>query len=123
MSKLVPQIENIADDVPWADAITPYDEAHFVTYLRLLDASAAGVSDAEMCRVVLKIDPANEDPARCFRAQEPPRAGALDDNARVTQVVPGKLVLGLQFSADNWLSTAGNVCEAARGTTVVTQRL
>ena len=60
MSKLVPQTEKIADDVPWSDAITPYDEAHFVTYLRLLDASAAGVSDDEMCRIVLQIDPAKE---------------------------------------------------------------
>jgi Uncharacterized conserved protein (DUF2285) len=60
VSKLVPQTEKIADNVPWSDAITPYDEAHFVTYLRLLDASAAGVSDEEMCRVVLQIDPAKE---------------------------------------------------------------
>jgi hypothetical protein len=33
---------DVGDEVPWADAITPYDEAHFVTYLRLLDAEAEG---------------------------------------------------------------------------------
>src|SRR5487761_1194212 len=33
----------IADDVPWSDTITAYDEAHFVVYLRLLDAVADGL--------------------------------------------------------------------------------
>lgn len=32
---------DVADDVPWSENITPYDEAHFITYLRLLDAQAA----------------------------------------------------------------------------------
>ena len=31
---------DVADDVTWSDNITPYDEAHFITYLRLLDAQA-----------------------------------------------------------------------------------
>ncbi len=57
----------IADDVPWSEKITLYDEAHFVTYLRLLDASAAGACDAEMCRIVLGIDPVKE-PDRAKRA-------------------------------------------------------
>lgn len=29
---------DVANDVPWSDSIGPYDEQHFVTYLRLLDA-------------------------------------------------------------------------------------
>lgn len=57
----------IADEVPWADAITDYDEAHFVVYLRLLDASAEGASEEEMVRIVLGIDPAKE-PERARRA-------------------------------------------------------
>jgi len=33
----MPELDpEIADEVPWSDAITQYDEAHFVTYVRLL---------------------------------------------------------------------------------------
>jgi hypothetical protein len=45
--------------------ITSYDEAHLVTYLRLLDASAAGISEEEMCRVILGLDPAKEPERAC----------------------------------------------------------
>ena len=56
-----PQINpEIADEVPWSETITDYDEAHFVVYLRLLDASADGASADEMARVVLGIDPSQE---------------------------------------------------------------
>jgi hypothetical protein len=37
-----------------------YIETHFVTHLRLFDASAASVSEKEMCRLILRIDPAKE---------------------------------------------------------------
>jgi hypothetical protein len=57
----------IADEVPWSEAITPYDEAHFVTYLRLLDATEDGASESEMARIVLGIDPVKE-PGRAARA-------------------------------------------------------
>ncbi|MGO8869640.1 MAG: DNA -binding domain-containing protein [Alphaproteobacteria bacterium] len=50
----------VADRVPWSERVTPYDEAHFVTYLRLLDATADGASEDEMSRVVLGIDPDRE---------------------------------------------------------------
>ena len=59
----------IADDVPWSDTITAYDEAHFVVYLRLLDAVADGANDDEMARIVLGIDPQRE-PERARRALE-----------------------------------------------------
>lgn len=49
----------IASEAPMSAEITTYDEAHFVTYIRLLDASASGVSDDEMCRIILNIDPAS----------------------------------------------------------------
>lgn len=59
----------IADKVPWSDTVTEYDEQHFVTYLRLLDAEADGASQAEMARIVLGIEP-NEEPARAQCALE-----------------------------------------------------
>jgi hypothetical protein len=57
----------IADEVPWSEGITDYDEAHFVVYLRLLDACAEGASEEEMLRLVLGIDPATA-PERARRA-------------------------------------------------------
>ena len=50
----------VADTVPWEEGITSYDEAHLVTYLRLLDASGEGASEDEMARIVLGIDPERE---------------------------------------------------------------
>ena len=50
----------IADEAPWADGLTEYDHAHFVTYARLLDATADGAQDDEIARVVLDIDPCIE---------------------------------------------------------------
>ncbi len=57
----------IADEVPWSDSITGYDEAHFSVYLRLLDATADGAAVPEMARIVLGIDPAME-PDRAEKA-------------------------------------------------------
>ena len=58
---------DLADEVPWSDKVTSYDEAHFVTYLRLLDATAEGASEEEMSHLVLGIDPTKE-PQRARRA-------------------------------------------------------
>ena len=57
----------IADEVPWSESITDYDESHYVVYLRLLDATKDGASADEMARVVLGIDPARE-PDRAEKA-------------------------------------------------------
>src|SRR3546814_2240128 len=57
MAKLDPEI---ADDVPWADEITPSDEDHFITYLRLLDADAEEADWREVDRIVLHRDPDTE---------------------------------------------------------------
>ena len=68
----MPRVERdpiIADEVPWSDKVTDYDEAHFVVYLRLLDASAAGANHDEMARIVLRIDPEKE-PQRARKALE-----------------------------------------------------
>jgi hypothetical protein len=47
----------LADPLPWSEQITRYDEEHFVTYLRLLDAESAGLPDGYMCRIILELDP------------------------------------------------------------------
>jgi hypothetical protein len=59
----------IADEVPWSDHVTEYDEEHFITYLRLLDADAEGACKEEMARIVLGIDAAKE-PERAQKALE-----------------------------------------------------
>ena len=59
----------VADTAPNAEALTPYDEEHLVTYLRLLDAEADGADWTEVARLVLRIDPSRE-PARARRAWE-----------------------------------------------------
>lgn len=52
-----------ADEVPWADTLTPYDEARLILYLRLLDAEAEGADWCEVARLVLHRDP-NAEPER-----------------------------------------------------------
>jgi hypothetical protein len=59
----------VADTAPDAETLTPYDEEHLVTYLRLLDAKADGADWTEVARLVLHIDPVRE-PARARRAWE-----------------------------------------------------
>ena len=46
--------------------ITPYDEAHFTDYLRLLDADADGADWREAVAVIFDIDPGGE-PERAER--------------------------------------------------------
>jgi Uncharacterized conserved protein (DUF2285) len=49
------------DDSPPASArVTRYDERHFVTYLRLLDAADEGADWREAVRIVFGIDPERE---------------------------------------------------------------
>lgn len=64
-----PATPPIAEDVPWSDGITEYDESHLVIYLRLLDAEAAGATADDMARMILGIDPAKE-PTRAAKALE-----------------------------------------------------
>jgi hypothetical protein len=47
----------VANAPPDSDELTAYDRAHFVTYLRLLDAEAMGVDWKETARSVLFLDP------------------------------------------------------------------
>jgi hypothetical protein len=59
----------VADQAPTAGDLTPYDEEHLVTYLRLLDADAEGADWTEVARIVLHINPSHE-PERARGAWE-----------------------------------------------------
>jgi len=60
----------LADEVPWSTKLTEYDKAHFLVYLRLLDASAKGASDAEMVKIIVESDPGKkpEDAVQSMRS-------------------------------------------------------
>ena len=66
MSELDPDVN---DDAPVSETITPYDEVHFITYLRLLDADAEGADWREVARIVLHRDP-DAEPERTRRCWE-----------------------------------------------------
>jgi len=68
---LAPKLDPVvADDVPWSDDITSYDDEHLVTYMRLLDADAEGADWREVSRIVLHRDPETEAERtrRCWEA-------------------------------------------------------
>lgn len=44
------------DCAPADDRITAYDERHFVTYLRILDAAKEGADWCEVVRIVFDLD-------------------------------------------------------------------
>ena len=52
-----PPFENRA---PADDRITAYDERHFITYLRILDAAEEGADWREVVRIVLGLNAASE---------------------------------------------------------------
>jgi|SRR6185437_3447626 len=57
----MPELDpDIADEVPWSEKITAYDEQHFITYIRLLDADAEGADWREVASIVLHRDPAKD---------------------------------------------------------------
>ena len=59
----------VADAAPNGPALTVYDEHHAVTYVRMLDAEAAGADWREVSKIVLRIDPERE-PGRARRAYD-----------------------------------------------------
>ena len=67
----------IADEVPWSDHVTEYEDRLNAIYLRLLDADAEGASKGEMARDILGIDTASERSAlaRPWTATLPAPAG------------------------------------------------
>jgi hypothetical protein len=64
-----PLFPPVADQAPTASDLTDYDQEHFITYLRLLDADAEGADWEEVARIVLHIDPSDH-PDRARRAWE-----------------------------------------------------
>lgn len=48
------------DRPPSTERVNAYDERHFVTYLRLLDADAEGADWREAVQIIFGIDPARE---------------------------------------------------------------
>ncbi|WP_280711720.1 DUF2285 domain-containing protein [Bradyrhizobium sp. BR13661] len=60
---------NVADLAPAGSVLTPYDEGHVVTYIRLLQAEGEGADWREVARIVLHIDPEGE-PDRARNAYE-----------------------------------------------------
>ena len=54
---------------PQSDSITAYDEAHFVTYIRLLDANAEGADWREAVHYIFEID-ADAYPERARQAHD-----------------------------------------------------
>ncbi|AKM11077.1 MULTISPECIES: DNA -binding domain-containing protein [Erythrobacteraceae] len=57
------------DAPPQTRRVNPYDERHFVTYLRLLEADAEGAHWHEIVRVIFGLDPAT-DPERAWGIYE-----------------------------------------------------
>ena len=57
------------DEPPKSEHLTDYDRAHFVTYLRLLDAEADDADWSEVVRVIFGLDPENH-PERAMRVHE-----------------------------------------------------
>ncbi len=57
-----PELDPEVDDsAPSEPKVTIYDERHFVTYMRLLDAEAAGADWREVATIVLHRDPVAEE--------------------------------------------------------------
>lgn len=59
--RIRPELDPEVDDLAPAEPhVTRYDEVHFVTYLRLLDAEADSADWTEVARIVLHRDPVAE---------------------------------------------------------------
>lgn len=64
-----PELDPDVDDLaPTAPEVTIYDEVHFVTYLRLLDADADGADWREVAQIVLHRDPAADRSRPCWES-------------------------------------------------------
>ena len=61
---------DVEDEAPGGSSISAYDEEHYVTYLRLLDAKAEGADWKEVAQIVLHRDPVAEElrSYRCWQS-------------------------------------------------------
>ncbi len=76
---MIPKVErdpDVDDLAPTDEAITHYDERHFITYLRLLDARTDNADWREVSRIVLHRDP-GQDPLKTKRCWESHLARAV----------------------------------------------
>jgi hypothetical protein len=64
---MLPLDPDAADLAPAEPMLTPYDQVHAVTYMRMLDADAEGADWREVTRIVLRIEP-DHDVQRARRA-------------------------------------------------------
>ena len=62
-------VPEIADEVPWSNRLTEYDNRHVDTYVRLLEAQNEGLPKDDIARRILGIDP-DAEPARARKAVE-----------------------------------------------------
>lgn len=75
---------DVADSAPNEPVLTPYDEQHVVTYMRLLQAEGEGADWREVARIVLHIDPERElDRARGAYQSHLARAKWLTEQGRL----------------------------------------
>ena len=82
--RVKPELDpDVDDEAPDGPDVTVYDEAHFVTYLRLLDAKTDGAHWTEVARIVLHRDPDREEAANPALLRQSHGARAMDDQARL----------------------------------------
>ncbi len=82
------------DEPPKSEHLTDYDRAHFVTYLRLLDAEAESAHWAEVVRIIFGLDP-DKQPERAMRIHEvSSRPCTVDDGERLPRTSAIRLPLG-----------------------------
>ncbi|MGM4954129.1 DUF2285 domain-containing protein [Bradyrhizobium barranii] len=82
--KKPPLDPDIADAAPSDPKLTPYDEQHVVTYIRLLQAEGEGADWREVARIVLHLDPQREpDRARTAYQSHLARAKWVTEQGRL----------------------------------------
>lgn len=57
----IAQAPAVAETAPTSPILTGYDQAHLITYLRLLDADEEGADWREVARIVLDRDPGRDE--------------------------------------------------------------
>jgi hypothetical protein len=72
----------LADQAPSGEILTPYDNDHLVTHLRLLDAAAEGADWTEVARIVLGMDPEREPERARASWESQPAARQVADRDR-----------------------------------------
>ncbi|WOH61159.1 DUF2285 domain-containing protein [Bradyrhizobium sp. BWC-3-1] len=89
--KKPPLDPDIADVAPSDPKLTPYDEQHVVTYIRILQAEGEGADWREVARIVLHLDPEREpDRARSAYQSHLARAKWVTEQGRLLRGIGSK---------------------------------